>query len=97
MKLNVNRGWIIPSAVLFIVIAQVLTVREGHNWGGDFAQYILHARNIVEGRPYAQTGYIYNPSNPFPSKFTNVAGFQRYFFVREKIAIKRRITIHFRL
>jgi len=39
-------------------------VREGHLWGDDFAMYIHHAQNIVEGRPYADTGYIYNPAIP---------------------------------
>ncbi|MBK9313249.1 MAG: hypothetical protein IPM55_03205 [Acidobacteria bacterium] len=37
------------------------TIRQGHDWGDDFGMYINHARNIVEGRPYADTGYIYNP------------------------------------
>ncbi|NMC22082.1 MAG: hypothetical protein GYA33_16870, partial [Thermogutta sp.] len=36
----------------------------GHSWGDDFAQYILHARNLAEGRPYARTEYIYNPDYP---------------------------------
>jgi len=40
------------------------TLRDGHNWDGDYALYIMHARNIVEGLPYADTGYIYNPKNP---------------------------------
>jgi len=36
------------------------------NWGptasaSDYAQYLLHARAIIEGRPYAETGYIYHP------------------------------------
>ena len=26
--------------------------------------YVHHAQNIVEGRPYAETGYIYNPAVP---------------------------------
>ncbi len=39
-------------------------LRVGHGWGDDFAQYLLHAKNLVEGRPYAQTGYIYNPHYP---------------------------------
>ncbi len=41
----------------------LLTLRPGHEWsmGDDFAQYILHARNIAQGRPYADTGYLYNP------------------------------------
>jgi 4-amino-4-deoxy-L-arabinose transferase-like glycosyltransferase len=28
----------------------------------DYAQYVLHARNLAEGRPYADTGYILNPA-----------------------------------
>ena len=28
---------------------------------GDFSQYILHAKALVEGRPYVATGYIYTP------------------------------------
>src|SRR5438876_9591837 len=40
------------------------TIRPGHAWGDDFAQYIHHARNLATGVPYAATGYIYNPYNP---------------------------------
>jgi hypothetical protein len=29
---------------------------------GDYAQYLLHAQAIAEGRPYSATGYIYNPA-----------------------------------
>jgi hypothetical protein len=43
------------------------TLREGHEWGDDFSLYVAHARNIVEGRAYADTGYIYNPANPILS------------------------------
>jgi hypothetical protein len=42
----------------------VLTLRAGHTWGDDFAMYLLHARNLAEGRPYAATGYVYNPAEP---------------------------------
>jgi len=38
----------------------VTLLRPGHEWGDDFAMYLLHARNLVEGRPYAETGYLYN-------------------------------------
>ncbi len=34
------------------------TARPGQDLGGDFAQYITHARNLAEGRPYADTRYI---------------------------------------
>lgn len=40
------------------------TLRDGHVWGDDFAMYVGHARNIVESRPYADTGYIFNPGIP---------------------------------
>jgi len=35
------------------------TVRQGHLWADDFAMYIHHAQNIVEGRSYTDTGYIF--------------------------------------
>lgn len=40
------------------------TLRPGHNWDGDYALYILHARNIVEQAPYRDTGYVFNPQAP---------------------------------
>lgn len=39
-------------------------LRPGHFWGDDFAQYLMHAQNLAEGRPHSQTGYIYNPHYP---------------------------------
>lgn len=39
------------------------TLRPGHSWGDDFAQYLRHADNIAHALPYADTGYIYNPQN----------------------------------
>lgn len=43
-----------------IALFYVATVRPGHIWADDFAMYVHHAQNMVEGRPYADTGYIYN-------------------------------------
>jgi hypothetical protein len=34
------------------------TLRPGHDWGGDFSQYINHARNLAVGRPYGETRYV---------------------------------------
>ena len=34
------------------------TLRPGQDWGGDFSQYINHARNIASGRPYLETRYV---------------------------------------
>jgi len=50
------------SAILLGIAAfYTLTLRRGNFWADDYALYIHHAKNIVEGRPYADTGYIYNP------------------------------------
>ena len=37
------------------------SVRPGHDWGGDFALYLLHAKNIAEHHDYSDTTWIYNP------------------------------------
>ena len=47
------------------LVFHLMSMREGHNWGGDFSQYILHARNLVEGKAYADLGYIDVPGNPY--------------------------------
>jgi len=47
-----------------IALFYTATVRPGHLWADDFAMYVHHAQNIVEGHPYAETGYIYNPRVP---------------------------------
>ncbi|MFL6304745.1 MAG: hypothetical protein ACJ72H_14505 [Candidatus Sulfotelmatobacter sp.] len=60
-----SRTYLYFGCLLAIITAfHVATLREGHLWGDDFAMYIHHAQNIVEGRPYADTGYIYNPAIP---------------------------------
>lgn len=38
---------------LFLLI-NLVTVKDGHNWGDDFAQYIIHAQNMLNGRPYLE-------------------------------------------
>ncbi len=50
--------------ILLIGLFFISTIREGHNWGGDFAQYIHHAKNIAEGKDYSSIGYIYDEFNP---------------------------------
>jgi hypothetical protein len=49
----------IGLVALFVVGS--LTLRPGHPWTGDFALYIAHAINIVQGVDYHATGYLYNP------------------------------------
>jgi hypothetical protein len=54
----------ILALLVAVGVFHAATVRQGHIWSDDFAMYVHHAQNIVEGRPYADTGYIYNPSFP---------------------------------
>ncbi len=50
------------------VFLNVLSLHPGHNWGGDFAQYILHARNLATGRPYS-AGIMLDNRVLFPPGF----------------------------
>ncbi|HEV8364940.1 MAG TPA: hypothetical protein VGQ52_15610 [Gemmatimonadaceae bacterium] len=60
-----HSGW------LFVIAMLPFAVLTAHhwNWGappgfGDHAQYLAHARAIVEGRAYTDIGYIYHPAAP---------------------------------
>lgn len=55
---------IITVLILIIGTFYVLTIRDGHDWGDDFAMYIHHAKNIAEGIQYDRVGYIPNPAFP---------------------------------
>ena len=67
---QVPRLFVWKEAVVFGVLLGAISLvhgyflRPGHPWGDDFALYLMHARNLAEGRPYAATGYIYNPHYP---------------------------------
>lgn len=52
---------IVSVLVLLITAFYLFTMRSGNTWSGDSSMYIAHARNIVEGRVYSDTGYIFNP------------------------------------
>lgn len=46
-----------------------LTLVPGHNWTGDFSQYIHHAANVASGVHYADTGYIVSNSSNFAGPY----------------------------
>ncbi len=52
------------TVLIGTLLTYSLMIRTGHYWGDDFAQYILHAKNIAEGRPYTDTGYVYDRLSP---------------------------------
>jgi hypothetical protein len=59
-----RRERLIPFVIILCVgLFFILTLRQGHQWGDDFAMYLLHTRNLAEGLPYS-TGYFYNPAEP---------------------------------
>ena len=49
---------------LAIAFIYAVTIRAGHEWGDDFAMYILQAKHITEGQWSAPVEYIYNPALP---------------------------------
>jgi hypothetical protein len=54
----------VPLVIFIVFLAHIATIRSGHFWGDDFAQYIQHAKNLATGKPFQETGYIYNPNAP---------------------------------
>jgi len=76
------------------IVFHVLTIRAGHQWEGDFALYVAHARNIATGHPYADTGYLFNPHVPllsprvYPPVFPLLVSPVYHFFGLNIFAIK---------
>jgi hypothetical protein len=66
------------AAAAFLIVLYALLAAElspgMHAEGTDWAMYVMHARNIVKGLPYAHTGYVFQPesttevgANAYPS------------------------------
>jgi len=57
---------LIPYVVILLAAIPLysINVHPGHNWGDDFAQYILQGSNIATGKPHYNTNYIFNSLNP---------------------------------
>lgn len=55
----------LPAAFATLVLA---TLRTGETWkGGDFALYLMHARNLAAGLPYAATRFVFDPASALMS------------------------------
>jgi len=48
--------------IIFCIPLFFINVKSSHDWGDDFAQYILQAKNIVEHKTQTETGYVYDES-----------------------------------
>jgi hypothetical protein len=57
-----NRRWLESGVIAALGIAYIITLSGGHGFANDdFAAYVQHAANLVEGRPYGFSNYIQNP------------------------------------
>jgi 4-amino-4-deoxy-L-arabinose transferase-like glycosyltransferase len=70
-------GWIAPvlAGLAALLHLAALSGGPGPGYGDDWALYVLHARNLVEGRPYADTGFLVNPLDPWFSPQRYPPGF----------------------
>lgn len=51
-----------PTLFLLIyAVAGFATISGMIAWGDDWAQYVMHTRNLLAGIPYANIGYLFNP------------------------------------
>lgn len=75
--MNNTRASILPYIILGILAIPLffMNIYNVHGWGDDFAQYIREAFNIANGRPYYESEYIFNPSNPDYGPAQYPAGF----------------------
>ena len=46
--------WVIACTIALYAF----TARDGHNWKGDFSQYIMHAQNLIQGNAYTDLGVL---------------------------------------
>lgn len=53
------------AQIPFMVLALVHWPNLPAAQSGDYAQYLLHAKALVEGRPYGDIGYLFTAYNPF--------------------------------
>lgn len=97
--MNLNR---VVLLLLFVVaIFSLITMNSSHAWGDDFAMYLMHAENIATGKPYAETGFIYNDLAPtyapqsYPPGFPLLLAIVQPFFGLNFLAYKIYILLFF--
>ncbi len=71
MKKNNKFAEIVFFLIFFAFFyINTVTLKDGHNWGDDFGQYLIHAQNIAQNLPYASRLNLdqwitYLPGYPF--------------------------------
>jgi len=61
--------------IVFLIPLVFINVRDSHDWGGDFAQYLAQAKNISSGISPCETKYVYNEEYPIVGPETYPPGF----------------------
>lgn len=57
------KEWIKHIAVIVLLLPLLfLNIKSTHDWGDDFAQYLIEAKNIQQGLPLGQSGFVENPN-----------------------------------
>jgi hypothetical protein len=74
LGLNSGIALAVVVAVVFCVYLAVMTNGVPAQ-ATDWAMYVMHARNILHGRPYAETPYVYQPETALEGPRTYPSGF----------------------
>lgn len=66
---SVRQGLLHGGLFLLCLIPFFVLIVQAWDWypslqASDYAQYVAHARALVEGRPYTDTGYLYSELTP---------------------------------
>lgn len=57
------KEWAKHIAVIVLLLPLLFfNIKNTHDWGDDFAQYLLEAKNITEGKPVSQSDFVENPN-----------------------------------
>lgn len=70
-----------PRLVIVILVAAMFglyfaTLTDGIDaTSTDWAMYVMHARNILNGRPYSETGYVQQPEIPYMGSNSYPSGY----------------------
>jgi hypothetical protein len=72
------------AAAAACLLFQLAVLRPGHSWMDDAFMYVMHARNLAAGAPYADTCYRFNPENPYPGPPVYPPGYPAFLAVLMK-------------
>src|ERR1039457_6844132 len=86
-----------PYIILFVLCLPLffINIRNSHDWGDDFAQFIYQAKNLAQGNPQSEPCYLdenTNLSNPIYIGFSLILAPVYYFYGINILAFSILIT-----